>query len=191
MKKHRKFFHKIDRKNLPRNFPTHFHESRFWEQLGRTIATYGFLEEVLGKAIFAFTQLDDCRENIDEEYLSKKIKKLEEALVGNLKQLADRFEVATRGEEKLANNEIKKLVGEIKKAAVIRDVLCHGSWQKPNSDGAPKPFFVNKNVECFETEIDFNWLKQVQDHVVNLVCEVIDCVTMTGRQFPGASSDGT
>ena len=28
---------------------------QFWEQLGRTVATYGFLEEVLGKAIFAFT----------------------------------------------------------------------------------------------------------------------------------------
>jgi hypothetical protein len=27
----------------------------FWETLGRTIATFGFLEEVLGKAIFAFT----------------------------------------------------------------------------------------------------------------------------------------
>ena len=26
----------------------------FWETLGRTIATFGFLEEVLGKAIFAF-----------------------------------------------------------------------------------------------------------------------------------------
>ena len=27
----------------------------FWENLGRTIATFGFLEEVLGKAIFVFS----------------------------------------------------------------------------------------------------------------------------------------
>jgi hypothetical protein len=45
----------IDRGNLPSMFPTHRHEPQFWEHLGRTIATYGFLEEVLGKAIFAFT----------------------------------------------------------------------------------------------------------------------------------------
>jgi hypothetical protein len=36
-------------------FLTHRHSPQFWEQLGRTIATCGFLEEVLGKAIFAFT----------------------------------------------------------------------------------------------------------------------------------------
>ena len=45
----------IDREKLPQLFPTHGHSPQFWEQLGRTIATYGFLEEVLGKAIFAFT----------------------------------------------------------------------------------------------------------------------------------------
>ena len=45
----------IDRDSLPPMFPTHSHAPEFWEQLGRTIATYGLFEEVLGKAIFAFT----------------------------------------------------------------------------------------------------------------------------------------
>lgn len=45
----------IDRDELPPLFPTNRHSPQFWEQLGRAIATYGFLEEVLGKAIFAFT----------------------------------------------------------------------------------------------------------------------------------------
>ncbi|WP_230383104.1 hypothetical protein [Paracoccus shanxieyensis] len=45
----------IDRSKLPEGFPTHRHAAEFWEQLGRVIASFGFLEEVLGKAIFAFT----------------------------------------------------------------------------------------------------------------------------------------
>ncbi len=45
----------VDRDKLPPLFPTHRHSPQIWEQLGRTVATYGFLEEVLGKAIFAFT----------------------------------------------------------------------------------------------------------------------------------------
>jgi hypothetical protein len=45
----------VDIKNLPPLFPTHRHSSMFWESLGRTVATFGFLEEVLGKAIFAFS----------------------------------------------------------------------------------------------------------------------------------------
>ena len=38
----------VDHKNLPMGFPTHMHSAEFWEALGRTIATFGFLEETLG-----------------------------------------------------------------------------------------------------------------------------------------------
>ena len=39
----------VDLDRLPANFPTHRHEAEFWEALGRGVATFGFLEEVLGK----------------------------------------------------------------------------------------------------------------------------------------------
>ncbi len=45
----------VDFDQLPELYPTHFHEAVFWEWLGRTVATFGFLEDVLGRAIFAFT----------------------------------------------------------------------------------------------------------------------------------------
>ena len=45
----------VDVAKLPENFPTHRHSAEFWECLGRAVATFGFLEEVLGKAIFSFT----------------------------------------------------------------------------------------------------------------------------------------
>jgi len=45
----------VNIEELPTGFPTHKHPSEFWEALGRTVATFGFLEETLGKAIFAFT----------------------------------------------------------------------------------------------------------------------------------------
>lgn len=47
--------HRVDSANLPDQFPTHLHAPAFWEELGRAVATYGFLEEVLGKAIFALS----------------------------------------------------------------------------------------------------------------------------------------
>jgi hypothetical protein len=45
----------VDIDRLPLHFPTHRHDAAFWEALGRAVATFGFLEEVLGKAIFALT----------------------------------------------------------------------------------------------------------------------------------------
>ncbi|OSN82119.1 hypothetical protein BV352_03354 [Pseudomonas syringae pv. actinidiae] len=32
---------RIDREQLPSDYPTHHHSREFWEQLGRTVAAYG------------------------------------------------------------------------------------------------------------------------------------------------------
>jgi hypothetical protein len=59
----------VDLKKLPPLFPAHRHSPIFWENLGRTIATFGFLEEVLGKAFFSFTATTLYEENeIDAAY---------------------------------------------------------------------------------------------------------------------------
>jgi len=41
----------VNRDALPKMYPTHRHEPIFWENLGRVVATFGFLEETLAKAI--------------------------------------------------------------------------------------------------------------------------------------------
>ena len=62
--------HFIDSDGLLEKFPTHRHEPKFWESLGRAIATFGFLEEVLGKAIFSFTATRPYEEaEIEQAYL--------------------------------------------------------------------------------------------------------------------------
>lgn len=53
----------VDQGGLPELYPTHLHEAKFWEALGRTVATFGFLEETLGKAIFSFTATKPYRED--------------------------------------------------------------------------------------------------------------------------------
>ena len=47
--------HIVDSEALPEMFPRQMHDPEFWESLGRAIATFGFLEETLCKAIFSFT----------------------------------------------------------------------------------------------------------------------------------------
>ncbi len=70
----------VDSGNLPPLFPTHRHAPRFWEQLGRAVATYGHLEEVLGKAIFALTATRRYDESEIEDAFKKWLPTLERAL---------------------------------------------------------------------------------------------------------------
>jgi hypothetical protein len=180
----------IDRDRLPALFPTHRHSPEFWEQLGRTIATYGFLEEVLGRAIFAFTGTRSYRADEIDAAFQAWLPQLEHALTDQLWNLAESYGKAAHENPATTTENVGELVEHIKKATVIRNVLCHGSWQTPNADGASLPLFVNRQKQVFDTAIDITYLKQVQAHVAELACCVIDSVTHIGWQFPGSAGPG-
>lgn len=180
----------IDWDNLPVNFPTHRHSPEFWEQLGRTVATFGFLEEVLGKAIFAFTATRNySAEEFDEAYQAW-LPQLERALTDQLWNLAESYGKAARDNPATTTTNIDELIENIKKATVIRNVLCHGSWRTPDAKGASVPLFINRQKQKFDTAIDLAYLKQVQAHVAELACSVVDTVTHMGWQFPGGAGPG-
>jgi NAD-dependent SIR2 family protein deacetylase len=180
----------IDQDKLPPSFPTHRHSPQFWEQLGRTIATYGFLEEVLGKAIFAFTATRNYSPDEINEAYQEWLPKLERALTDQLWNLAESYGAAARDNPATTTQNVDELVENIKRATAIRNVLCHGSWRTPNANGASMPLFVNRQKQVFDTEIDIAYLKQVQAHVVELACSVIDSITHMGWQFPGGAGRG-
>lgn len=171
-------------------WPTQAHEPQFWEQLGRTVATYGFLEETLRRAIFAFTATRQFSPEEAEATYQAWLPKLECALTDSLSNLAEAYGKATRDNAATTTENVGELVEQIKSAAVIRNVLCHGSWGPPNADGKSMPFFVNRQMEVFQTPIDVAFLQQVQAHVADLACSVIDTVTHMGWQFPGGTGPG-
>ncbi len=84
----------VDVEKLPTNFPTHRHTPEFWEALGRTVATFGFLEEALGKAIFSFTGTRQISpDELDGAY-EKWLPTLEKALID--RNRCERHTFATR-----------------------------------------------------------------------------------------------
>ena len=155
--------HVVNLENLPEWYPTHIQDTKFWEALGRTVATYGFLEETLGKAIFAFTA---TREFADDE-----IPAAFEKWCGQLPAMLS---------DSLGSLIEKRL----------RDVFCHGSWQKPDEYGRSIPFFVNRKIEIFQEPVNDQYLDQVRRHVVDLACSVISSVTYMGWQFPSSGGPG-
>lgn len=181
----------VDRVKLPSQFPTHHHSGQFWEQLGRTIATFGFLEEVLGKAIFAFTATRpyESTEALQVAYKAWLIQ-LQKALTDPLVNLAEVYGKVVRANSESTIENVDDLVKAIKTSAEVRNVLCHGSWDVPDKNGKSLPFFINKKNEKFETYIDKAYLEQVQKNVTDLICDVIDSVTHMGWEFPGGAGIG-
>ncbi|NCP10903.1 MAG: hypothetical protein GW859_02920 [Sphingomonadales bacterium] len=182
--------HVVDVDRLPVGFPTHRHPSDFWQALGRAVATFGFLEETLGKAIFSFTAMRSYPDDqIQEAYLGW-LKTLEHALSDPLGNLTDSYGKVVRDHGDASIENLDELIADLRAAAVVRNVICHGSWGMPDDSGRSLPLFVNKRIEKFKTPIDTAYLEQLQRHTAELACAVINTVTHMGWQFPGSSGPG-
>lgn len=180
----------VEKARLPVQFPTHGLPAAFWEQLGRVIGTFGCLEEVLGIAIFALTGTQAVEEAEAEEALNRWGKALEHALIDTLLPLITRFGDAVRAHPQTSIANLDELLANLKRAAELRNVLCHGSWRTPDEHGNTMPFFVDRKLRVFDTRINTASLMEVQEHAAELVCEVLNSVTHTGMQFPGSNGPG-
>ena len=178
----------IDCEQLPANFPTHGHSAEFWEALGRAVAAFGFLEEMLGKAIFALTATREIpTDQLEVEY-EKWLPTLEKALTDPLGGLIGAYGRAVR-----ANDNAKisgDLLENLREAASQRNVICHGSWRSPDDQGRSVPFYVDRKRGRWETPIDVEYLAQLRQHVAELSCDVMNSVTQMGYQFPGLKGPG-
>lgn len=182
--------YRIDRDKLPADFPTHAQQPAFWEELGRTVATFGFIEEMLGKAIYALTGTKKFDPEGDPEAFEKWIKTLERALTGQLSALIGDYEIALKGNERTASVDHCSLIVELQKAKDIRNTVCHCSWGKPDEEGRTTPTFVNRHLEVFQTPVDVQFFQRVRTELRLLACDVMDSVTSVGYKFPGSNSPG-
>ena len=148
----------VDLKALPVDFPTHCHGAVFWERLGRTVATYGFLEEILGKAIFSFTAMKRYKAAEVDAAFEKWQPTLEGALTNPLGKLIDQYGKAVRDHPDAVADGLDVLLDRLREAARLRNVLCHGSWSAPDENGALFPQFVDRKLNVFDTPVDCAFL---------------------------------
>ena len=186
----------IKQESIPTQFPTHRHDSLFWESLGRTVATFGYLEKTLGQAIYAFlmTKPYDASQ-IDEEFMKWLAEKLEDAVTDPLGKLITEYKKAVEShpEATATGKGFDDLIAQLRTASSYRNALCHGAWdQVPDENGASVPFFVNNwDKLVFDIPINHHFLDKLQRNVAYLICEVMNTVTHMGWQFPGSTGPGT
>jgi hypothetical protein len=180
----------VDLDNLPALFPTQQHSPKFWEALGRAVATFGFLEEVLGKSIFAFTATREYSENEIDAAFADWLPTLERALIDQLGNLINVYGNTVRANPAATVNNLDNLLDQLREASVIRNVLCHGSWAPPRANESSLPLFVNSRKLVWDKPIDIPYLEQTQKAVAELACAVVSTVTHMGWQFPGSHGPG-
>ncbi len=126
----------VDHQKLPGDYPTQLLSGEFWEQLGRTVATFGFLEETLGKAIFSLTATRSYQDDQIAEAYEKWLPTLRRAVSDPLGGLIDQYAKALKAHADVKLGNPDDLVTDLREAARLRNVICHGSWGAPDENGA-------------------------------------------------------
>jgi hypothetical protein len=177
--------------SLPDLYPTHRHPAAFWEQLGRVVASFVYLERILGQAIFALTATRPYpADEVDKAYENWQ-SKLEHALTDALGKLVENFAHAVKVHPNVEVEHLDELLLELRKVKKYRNVFCHGAWMHPlDEEGKCTPLFVSPDKLIFEMQIDIEFMKQIQRGVIKLSCRVMNTVTMMGFRFPGCWGPG-
>jgi len=185
----------IDQDRLPAAWPTHRQSEAFWSALGRAVASFGFLEWTLRRAIFALT--GDHLVPTDEDELRQAMTEWNDRLTkvstSTIVTLANAFETAAQQHGRADVAYVSELARDIREAADVRNAICHASWNPITSESA-QPLYIAavvrgiKEPSVFETSVNLAWLDQVQRHAAALTCSTMDVVTTLGLAFPGAGA---
>ena len=186
--------YRIARDHMPHRWPTHRCPAEFWEELGRTIATFGFLEDCLKRANLAVTATRKY-ESVEEAEaaFARWERDLEKSLDESLRILIKRFVCALNHDDRFRQDYVSKIEKRLNEVADWRNALCHGSWTdyNPKSGMATLRHWPRKGWrEHSERRISRDDLAAICHDVVDITYRVIDAVNSNGIQFPGTEGPG-
>ena len=175
----------VDISALPEYWPTQIMPAEFWEELGRTVATFGLLEEMIKKTCFVLSATRKY-ESVTTEMYERWTHGLEKMVKDPLGSLIDRFEKELKADESHDLN----LIHNLRDLKEHRDILCHGSW-RPGSDGKQlRPLFVNRKSEICDSEYSVDDLREIRRQVVEVLCLCMNTGTSKGIQLPWSNDPG-
>lgn len=125
-------------------------------EIGRAVASFGHLEDMLKRAIFALDQRRLPASIHDRDFRSW-LRRMDHVAADLLGTLIERLE-RTLAREGRADPELIAQLDEVKS---WRNLLCHANWQPRG--GAWQPIFANTKGEIFDGTLDPLDIRAIRD----------------------------
>lgn len=184
----------VDTKRMDSHWPTHRCPAEFWEELGRTVAAFGFLEDSLQRANLAVTATREYGSVQEaEEAFKTWERELELSMDETLGTLVHRFVTALKDDERYSPREEGEIERRLQSVAWWRNALCHGAWTDYDSKSghATLRYWPKKRWrDELDRPISRGDLARIRRSTVEVTVLIIDAVTTRGIQFPGSNSPG-
>ena len=100
----------VDRARLPEDWPTNRGSSAVWEELGRTVATFSHLEDMMARAWFGLTATREFEDMGQAEAAFPRWEKaLKESLTDSLRSLTDKLKKAFKDDDRVPRRGRRRL----------------------------------------------------------------------------------
>ena len=184
----------VDRTRLPEDWPTNAGAPVFWEELGRTIAAFTHLEDMLARAYFGLTGSRQFA-NMEEAKAAypQWEKNLNKTLTDSLGALTAKLEKAFKDDDRVSDDISEPVVARLNALRVWRNALCHGAWQGFAVDGTTSLRHFRRTADgpkLLDNSLTVENISSIRAETVALTVDVVDIVSGLGVRFPGTALPG-
>ena len=184
----------VDRARLPEDWPTNRGSSAFWEQLGRSVATFSHLEDMMARAWFGLTATREFEDMEQAEAAFPEWEKaLKETLSDSLHSLSKKLNKAFGDDNRVSNEVADAYLARLDELRVWRNALCHGAWQGFHEDGTVGLRHFrrgNEGPESLENRLSVETLFSIRAATVEATADLVDILSTAGVRFPGTTLPG-
>ena len=184
----------VDRARLPEDWPTNRGTPAFWEALGRTVAAFTHLEDMLARAYFGLTA---SRQFADMEEATAAFpqweKDLKATLTDSLYSLTSKLRKAFSDDDRVCDDVAHGFLARLDALRVWRNALCHGAGQGFATDDSTSLRHFRKGddgPEQLDDRLTLATISSIRAETVSLTLDVVDIVSAAGVRFPGTALPG-
>ena len=184
----------IDRDKLHAEWPVHKGTPSFWENLGRAVAAFGFLESVLVSAChsLAVPPVDpDATTARKAEAILERNAAAESIRTDSLHVLARRLDRLLGKSKQVPSSVREELRGRLEELRPWRNALCHGAWFGLDAEGSGRlhhfhrvhlfESLKNKQVVRFQpTQVSQQELADLRSRIVDAMIKVVEACSVAG-----------
>ena len=159
----------------------------FAAALGQCVASFGWLEEVLKRTIYA---LDRARlaDDLRPAEMQNWVERMGQLADDSMGTLIEQLDAAMRRHPGLRDRD--QITEALGRAKLQRNLLCHASWRPTGDAGRWHPAFVGSRGEVQDAPLSLAELASIQAATLDLGGRVLAIMRATGIMGRWPGDDG-
>ena len=158
----------------------------FWEELGKTVAMFGKLEESLISACYGLTKPPAEPSSLRPEQMQAHLEwyaKVEGFKTDAMGAATNRFLSLLKKDGRVPESVRDELRAQFDELRRWRNALCHGAWFRVSGDGAGAlwhHYKENKQVVRFPPTVTSNDLAELRARILENMLRISEAASVTG-----------